>query len=366
MTNHWPPLRWDLFCRVIDNLGDIGVCWRLSQGLALQGQQVRLWIDRPEALRWMAPGALEGTVQGIEVIAWNSDAAATLPTPMTRSDVWIEAFGCEPPAPFIEGQRARWVEGNAPVWLNLEYLSAEPYVERMHRLPSPLMNGPGTGWTRWFFYPGFTTATGGLLREPDLMERRAAFDPVAWRAQAAPTHRDRRWISLFCYEPAALPWLLDSLTDKQDSALIVTPGRAEAAVTAWLGERPWPAHWHRRPLVDQPSFDQMLWGSDLNFVRGEDSMVRALWAGRPFVWQIYPQEDNAHHHKLEAFLDWLQAPADLRALHRAWNGMDSVPPAPLDWTRLDVWARVVVDARTRLLSQPDLVTQLLGFVAEKR
>jgi hypothetical protein len=23
-------LHWDIFCRVIDNFGDIGVCWRLA------------------------------------------------------------------------------------------------------------------------------------------------------------------------------------------------------------------------------------------------------------------------------------------------------------------------------------------------
>lgn len=366
MTLHWPTLRWDIFCRVIDNLGDIGVCWRLSQGLAAQGQQVRLWIDQPEALRWMAPGALEGTVPGIEVITWVDGAAETLDRGIGRSDVWIEAFGCEPPARFIEGQRAQWAHGRSPVWINLEYLSAEPYVERMHRLPSPLMNGPGKDWTRWFFYPGFTAATGGLLREAHLMERRAAFDTAAWRARVAPSHRGRRWISLFCYEPAALPGLLATWEHDEETALLVTPGRAETAVAAWLGARPWPAHWHRRPLVSQSAFDDMLWSSDLNFVRGEDSLVRALWAGRPFVWQIYPQDDDAHHGKLEAFLDWLKAPEDLRALYRMWNGIDTGQPVPLDGSRLEAWTHAVLEARQRLLSQSDLVTQLLGFVTEKR
>ena len=67
----------------------------------------------------------------------------------------------------------------------------------------------------------------------------------------------------------------------------------------------------------------MLWACYLNFVRGEDSLVRALWAGQPFIWHIYPQDDNAHHAKLEAFLDWLQAPESLRKAHRVWNGMEA-------------------------------------------
>jgi uncharacterized repeat protein (TIGR03837 family) len=93
------------------------------------------------------------------------------------------------------------------VWINLEYLSAEPYVERSHRLPSPVMSGPLRGLTKWFFYPGFTERTGGLLREPDLLQRRAAFDADVWlQGLGVPTSAPRA--SLFCYEPAVLPEVL--------------------------------------------------------------------------------------------------------------------------------------------------------------
>ena len=112
------------------------------------------------------------------------------------------------------------------------------------------------------------------------------------------------------------------------------------------------------PLLSQPDFDHLLWACDLNFVRGEDSLVRALWAGQPFVWQLYPQDDDAHHAKLAAFLDWLDAPASLRSFHHAWNGVAN------DTVRLDLpaWAACARTARERLLQQPDLVSQLLRFV----
>lgn len=90
-----PPLRWDVFCRVIDNLGDIGVCWRLCANLAARGQRVRLWIDQPDALAWMAPGALEGTWPSVQVHHWD-DPREEDDTP---ADVWLETFGCEPPVP---------------------------------------------------------------------------------------------------------------------------------------------------------------------------------------------------------------------------------------------------------------------------
>jgi hypothetical protein len=38
-------------------------------------------------------------------------------------------------------------------------------------------------------------------------------------------------------------------------------------------------------------------------VRGEDSFVRAQFAGKPFIWDIYPQDIDAHLKKLDAFLD---------------------------------------------------------------
>ena len=110
----------------------------------------------------------------------------------------------------------------------------------------------------------------------------------------------------------------------------------------------------------------MLWACDLNFVRGEDSLVRALWAGQPFVWQIYPQHDDAHHAKLHAFLDWLQAPPTLRRWHAQWNGLEPATALPpLARATLAEWHDCTRAARQRLLAQPDLLTQLLGFVAEK-
>jgi uncharacterized repeat protein (TIGR03837 family) len=124
------------------------------------------------------------------------------------------------------------------------------------------------------------------------------------------------------------------------------------------------------PTLSQTQFDAMLGSCDLNLVRGEDSLVQALWAGKPFIWQAYPQTDAVHRTKLDAFLDWLQADSAVRDLHRAWNGF--CQPAELaHWaqTLADAdgrWASQVIDARQRLLLQDDLPTQLLKLVDENR
>jgi uncharacterized repeat protein (TIGR03837 family) len=248
-----------------------------------------------------------------------------------------------------------------PAWINLEYLSAEDWVPRMHNMPSPVMSGPAKGWTKRFFYPGFTADTGGLLRETDLQERQQRFDRTAWRQKHAPhLAPGGQLISLFCYEPAALPQLLAQLAGTPHH-LLVTPGRPLAAVQQALAGMPVHPSWSALPYTTQDGFDDMLWACDLNFVRGEDSLVRALWAGQPFIWHIYPQDDNAHHAKLEAFLDWMQAPESLRRAHRVWNGIKSGAFPLLPVETLSTWRSQIRIKLDQLLAQPDLARQLSEF-----
>ena len=355
---------WDIFCTVIDNHGDLGVCWRLARQLSDAGHRVRLWVDDASALSWMAPDVAAGLTPGIDVRPWSEATDPAALTPLVSADVWIEAFGCRMPDAFLThfvahvALHADAKGAKQPVWINLEYLSAEDWVPRMHGLPSPVMSGPAKGWTRYFFYPGFTHGTGGLLRETNLQERQQRFDRATWRQQQAPhLAPDGLLISLFCYEPAALSQLLQQLVGTPHH-LLVTPGRPLAAVQQALANMPVEPSWSALPYTDQDGFDEMLWACDLNFVRGEDSLVRALWAGQPFIWHIYPQDDNAHHAKLEAFLDWMQAPESLREADRVWNGMQAVEWPALNTIALANWGICTQIAQQRLHLQNDLVNQL--------
>ena len=346
---------WDIFCTVIDNHGDLGVCWRLTRQLCDAGQRVRLWVDDASALAWMAPTAHQE--MGIEVRPWADARQASTLQALLPADVWVEAFGCDIPEAFVAHGVA--THPQQPAWINLEYLSAEDWVPRMHGLCSPVMSGPAKGWTKRFFYPGFTPQTGGLLRETDLHERQRHFDRLAWRKRHVPhLAPDGLVISLFCYEPAALPQLLNQLVATPHH-LLLTPGRPLAAAQQALKNMSAQPNCSALPYTDQNGFDEMLWACDLNFVRGEDSLVRALWAGLPFIWQIYPQDDNAHHAKLEAFLDWMQAPESLRKAHRIWNGVEARQWPVLDSTALADWSTCAQAARLSLLSQRDLVHQLM-------
>jgi uncharacterized repeat protein (TIGR03837 family) len=378
----------DIFCRVIDNHGDLGVCWRLCSDLAQRGHTVRLWADDASALAWMAPQGCAG----VTVHAWPDDAALralTQDTTFNIGDVVVEAFGCELPEAF----QALMAQGTSPVWVNLEYLSAEGYVARSHGLASPVMSGPARGMTKWFFFPGFTPDTGGLLREPDLLNplapdrhtpinitasptRQSRFDRTAWLAALPldkPIAANERLISLFCYEPAALPDLLTQLSQADaPTRLLVTPGRPSAAVAAAThafhipNSGTGPLHISQLPYLSQTDFDHLLWACDFNLVRGEDSLVRALWAGQPFAWHIYPQDDLAHHDKLHAFEAALDMPADLRKFHAVWNGLETGPLPALSRTAIDDWRGWSHQTQQRLLAQTDLTSQLLSFVAQKR
>jgi uncharacterized repeat protein (TIGR03837 family) len=345
-------MQWDIFCRVIDNHGDIGVCWRLAADLGGRGEQVRLWTDDASALGWMAP---QGAA-GVQVRPWTGSTAAE------PGDVVVEAFGCQLEDAFQAALARRTREtGRQPAWINLEYLSAEAWVESCHRLPSPVLAGPAKGLLKHFFYPGFTAATGGLLREPALLSRQAAFDRGAWLRAQGLAFQGERLVSLFCYEPPGLAALLAELARcAAPTRLLVTAGRAASAVQQLLdaGLDPGLLAIDWLPLLPQVAYDELLWSCDFNFVRGEDSLVRALWAGKPFAWNIYPQDDSVHLQKLDAFLDWMDAPPTLRALHAAWNG------AGRDWPGLSIadWIAPVCHARDRAAALPDLASSLMQFV----
>ena len=350
---------WDVFCRVIDNFGDVGVCWRLATELGRRGQAVRLWIDDAAALAWMAPAG----APGVQVLDW-TDPAPDLPP----GQVVIEAFGCTLP-PALLARMAGLPTAQAPVWINLEYLSAEAYVARSHGLRSPQFSGPGAGLRKWFYYPGFTPDSGGLLQAG--ADRSARADAQAWaQARGWGSQADERAVTLFCYPNPALPALLAALADRP-TLLRVPPGPVRSQLASLA--LPPGLRWVETPYLPQADFDRLLAGADLNIVRGEDSFVRAqLCSGQPLLWQAYPQQDDAHLAKLTAFLDRYLAgwPAALSAtVRQAFLAFNSDAFGPLrlpDAGRWPDWAAAHGQWRQQLLAQPGLCEQLLRFVTDQQ
>lgn len=357
-------LHWDIFCRVIDNYGDIGVCWRLARQLAAEhGRRVRLWVDDPASLQPLCPvvdlAADCQSVAGVEIRHWTKNAAFDRP-----AEVVIEAFACELPPAYLQAMAAM---ERKPCWINLEYLTAESWAEGCHGMASP---HPSLPLTKYFFFPGFSPASGGLLRESNLLGERDQYLAILPESEAIE-------ISLFCYDTAPVGQLLEALADaSQPVRCHVFPGKPLAAVAAHLrGYGPWQlgkASIKSVAFVPMDDFDPLLWACDINFVRGEDSFVRAQWAGKPFIWQIYRQDEDAHLAKLEAFLERYCAGMDgdlaviVRRMFMAWNTGVDVAAA---WQAF-VACRMEIAAYNRrwaaqLASQPDLATALVNFCAAK-
>ena len=372
-------MRWDIFCNVVDHFGDIGVSWRLARQLAAEHRcDVRLWVDDLDTFRRLCPEldphSRIQTVGDIDVRRWEGGDTAE-PDADGVGDVVVEAFGSRVPAAWMATMAAR---DRKPVWINLEYLSAEDWVEGCHRMTSP---HPRLPLVKHFFFPGFTAGTGGLLREHDLeQQREQALQAREPRAGNVIT------VSLFGYGGPAVGALLAAWVHSPEPVLALVPESVLLAdvaaffggAAAKVGDR-----FERGalsalvlPFQSQPQYDRLLWSCDCNFVRGEDSFVRAQWAERPFVWNIYPQAGGAHWAKLHAFHERYcsglsaEAAVAVREFWRQWNLKE--PPAPALAT---AWRRFWTH-RTEIekwghewaLSQAahgDLASNLVSFASER-
>lgn len=369
-------MRIDLFCSVVDNFGDAGVCWRLARQLtAEQGAAVRLWIDDLACLQRLRPGIRNDQVcDQVEIRHWPKEFPEVEPL-----DVVIEAFGCQLPPDFVEAMAKR---SRPPVWINLEYLSAEEWVEGCHTLPSP---HPRLPLTKYFFFPGFAERTGGLPRESNLSAARDAhladrqgIEAFLGRLGITPAERlpQSTLVSLFCYDNPALPRLIEAWSDYAAGVLCLVPAGSRASVFDSLGLAPNVGAMSRRgslharviPFVDQNRYDRLLWSCDINFVRGEDSFLRAQWAAKPFVWHAYPQTEEAHRLKLAAFLDRYLAGLQpetsepVRRMFEAWNGVGDAGDAWDRFRNLGATLRQhAVEWDRRLSGQETLAARLASF-----
>jgi uncharacterized repeat protein (TIGR03837 family) len=382
------PQTWDIFCRVIDNFGDIGVSWRLARLLTDEhGKAVRLWVDDLSALSRLVPATdVTAEIQkrhDIEVCRWSTDFPDATP-----ATVVIEAFGCALPDRYVSA-----MPEHSRVWFNLEYFTAEPWASGCHGLSSPQPNGIA----KIFAFPGIQPGTGGLLREATLLTDRQQFlqQPtvrLTWAAQwQVPLPTDGSLsILLFGYENATLGDLLNVLAASPTPITAYLPeGRllnaartALNALNALNAPDLAPGAVHRQgaltlnvlTFLPQVEFDRLLWLCDINFVRGEDSLARAIWAGKPLIWQIYPTEDNAHGTKLDALLAEFGHTLGLdssafqawQQLNKDWNAQIFIPA---HWDAVIAALpelRAQAELQMRHLSEGEELAQWLVKTAEQR
>jgi len=386
------PLSLAIFCKVVDNYGDIGICWRLARQFHHEhGIAVTLWVDDLPSFRriWptVAVDVAMQTVEGVQVRHWQGQDAAFEAADI--ADIVIEFFGVDIPPGYIAAMAQCEPR---PVWINYEGLSAEAWVETCHALPSM---HPRLKLTKHFFFPGFTDKTGGLLREQGLLSARDRFqaDPALQAAflrglGVLDGEIDAFKASLFCYPHAPVTPLFAAWRDGGRAVTCLVPeGVAREQLEAFLGTEPVAGAAATQgqltvrviPFLRQDDYDRLLWACDLNVVRGEDSWVRAQWAGRPFIWHIYPQDENLHHVKLRAFLEKYTGDAEpldgLTGLALHWNaagegGADGQADWPALWRSLQAdlptLSRRATEWQVLMLANGDLVSNLLHFARSLR
>ena len=384
-----PALSVLIFCSVVDNFGDIGICWRLARQLvAEQHCLVHLFVDDLESFSRICPAVdFEQTRQqiaGVTILRWQPDIpphAQLTDAELTQIALCIEALACTIPVDFINRLS---IANPAAIWLNLEYLTAEDWAAGCHGLPSPQA---GVKLKKYFFFPGFTPQVGGLLREQHVVPRAQQLrqDPVlqrqAWQQLGLDVPAEgSRVMSLFAYSQAGInDWLQVLSRDDRPNLLLVAEGALAASLCQHDAELARTRRLQRGsltlqilPFVPQQDYDLLLALCELNFVRGEDSVIRAHWAGQPFIWQIYRQAEQAHLDKLQAFLQLMLADAEpslaalIKALHLAWEqeqGFAALWPEFVQHT--DAIRELTLRWQRKLLDQQDLASNLVRFVQNR-
>ena len=311
-------------------------------------------------------------LRAVEVCCWRESFVSTQP-----ADVVIETFSCTLPDNYILAMADL---PQQPVWINLEYLSAENWTLDCHCLPS---FHPHLSLTKYFFFPGFVEGTGGLLLEKSLLSARVSFNNVSqdifFQELGLQSRRDGElYISLFCYDDAPIEELLSACVISDVPIRVLVPQHSvNNAIGMFFGiDSPTVGQVLQSaklkvciiPFLEQDKYDQLLWACDINFVRGEDSFVRAQWAERVFIWNIYPQAEQSHRLKLEAFLNLYtekmspEMSVAVCSLWNAWNGngqmINAWPIFAAQMTELTEYSNKWI---RQLLPIGDLTSNLVRF-----
>lgn len=307
-----------IFCRIIDNFGDAGVTLRVARRFFAEGVAPLLISDHLEVLAKLLPEldptVPRSTVEGIGVADWDAFAAA----PDAPADLVLETFGCRLP----EGFEKRMAATPPKLTMNLDYLSAEDWVETCHGVWGL---HPTLPIRKLWYFPGFTDRTGGLAIEPDYEDRRTSFERAEFLRSLGVEDPSRTTLYFFLY-PAndVAAWARALLTIESPLNVLLAPGAGCEALFEELSKGAHPHQVVKTPFVEQPLFDRYLWSADGVVIRGEDSFVRAQLAGVPLFWATYPTEDRAHEIKFEAWAARVNAllenteVAQSLALNRMW------------------------------------------------
>ncbi|MGN1281957.1 MAG: elongation factor P maturation arginine rhamnosyltransferase EarP [Succinivibrio sp.] len=346
-------MQFNIFCDVIDNYGDAGVCLRLCRDLCSKGHRTVLYANSIE------------TVKKILTISDSENSSfSLLPWPLSEQNLSIQGIVVQAFSVRLPDFINRIISKNRLLVINLEYLTAEKFAEDCHTLPSYT-----DGFESFYFFPGFTDKTGGVVIEDSFLEAKNNLSSVKGN------------ISLFCYENANTRDLITCLVNSDKNySLYVFEGKPVQSLNNDLNTNLKAGdnlkiknlNINVIPMTNQIKYDSILLKSEINLVRGEDSIVRAMLCARPFLWNIYPQEENAHKDKINALFDVMNRKCSqkdsvekLRLLTLSYNNFsDYLSSFDLN-SFMDSWKILSEEWSYNLIRNKSLTNNLLEFIKTK-
>ena len=279
----------DIFCQVIDNYGDVGVAYRLAREFkrVYPNKKLRFVINQIEELNLIRKS------ENIEVILYKDISKIE-----NSADLIIESFGCEIPKEYMDKALKK-----SKLIINLEYFSAEKWVDDFHLQESFL----GGNLKKYFFIPGLSEKSGGILLDNEFLERKKKVEANKEYYLEKFEIKEKYDLigSVFSYEKN-FDSLIEELKklDKKVILLILSEKTQKNFIKYFdNGNNYDKIKFVKLPFFTYDKYEELLALCDFNLVRGEDSFVRALLLGKPFLWHIYPQDENTHIKKLESFLE---------------------------------------------------------------
>ena len=279
----------DIFCQVIDNYGDVGVAYRLVREFkrVYPNKKLRFVINQIEELNLIRKS------ENIEVILYKDISKIE-----NSADLIIESFGCEIPKEYMDKALKK-----SKLIINLEYFSAEKWVDDFHLQESFL----GGNLKKYFFIPGLSEKSGGILLDNEFLERKKKVEANKEYYLEKFEIKEKYDLigSVFSYEKN-FDSLIEELKklDKKIILLILSEKTQKNFIKYFdNGNNYDKIKFVKLPFFTYDKYEELLALCDFNLVRGEDSFVRALLLGKPFLWHIYPQDENTHIKKLESFLE---------------------------------------------------------------
>jgi len=304
--------RIDIFCDVIDNFGDAGVTYRLARALKAEipGSEIRLFTNDLNAFSELNGGIdplrPEQEVNGVRLCSYGLISEEFVKRYEIPGLV-IEAFACQIPTAYYE----KALDSDCLI-INLDHLSAEHWIEGVHLKPSL------TGQTarKYFYMPGFTETSGGLLQDRQLSEEQKK-EKRKYFSEMFGLESAEMLISIFTYEHDFSRFFADLRDSGMKTGVVVFGEKSRKSV-----EKLQPDDRNIKivyaDFLPQEEYDCLLKVFDLNFVRGEDSWARACLSGKPFIWHSYHQVDNYQQVKVKAFLEYQKEYINDEGLYKSY------------------------------------------------